>query len=321
MDQPKVSVIIPVYNVCDYLGQCLNSVISQTLEEMEVICVNDGSTDNSLDILKEFAEKDSRITVITQENAGAGAARNNGMRHAHGKYLSFLDSDDFFENNMLEEAYTKAEQLDADFVIYKSDQYNSDHDKFVEVSWAVRESELPPYEPFHFRQLTMNIFKVFIGWAWDKLYKREFIEQYQLQFQEQRTTNDMLFVFSALVLAKRMALVPKILAHQRRDAKDSLSKTRENSWPCFYHALTALRERLVREGYYNELEKDFINYALHFSLWNYNTLAEPTKSKLKDKLVSEWFAELQIKGKSKDYFSASNEYRQYRKMMGIPIKH
>ena len=96
----KVSVIIPVYNVEPYLKQCMDSVVGQTLKDIEIICVDDGSTDNSLDILREYAAEDSRIQIIEQKNAGAGAARNNGMRYATGKYLSFLDSDDFFERNI-----------------------------------------------------------------------------------------------------------------------------------------------------------------------------------------------------------------------------
>lgn len=315
MAEPKVSVIIPVYNVEKYLRQCLDSVVGQTLQDIEIICVNDSSTDGSLAILEEYAAKDSRIQVVTQPNGGAGAARNNGLRRAKGKYLSFLDSDDFFELNMLEEAYQFAEEDQADFVIYKSDQYHTEEDKFVDVNWVVRESEIPPYHPFNYRQLTMNVFKVYVGWAWDKLYRRDFVEKHQLTFQEQRTTNDMLFVFSALVLAKKMAVLPKVLAHQRRDAKDSLSKTRENSWQCFYHALSALKERLVKEGIYKELERDFINYALHSCLWNYNTLSEPTKSTLREKLTTEWFDEFGITGKEKSYFYLGGEFDQYQKIL------
>lgn len=157
---------------------------------------------------------------------------------------------------------------------------------------------------------------MFVGWAWDKLFLKEFVDKYHLTFQEQRTSNDMLFVFSAVALAKKISVVPVVLAHQRRDAKDSLSKTRENSWDCFYHALTALRDKLREEGLYEELEKDYINYALHFSLWNYNTLSEPTKTKLKEKLKSEWFKELGIEGKNKEYFYIKQEFEQYQQIMG-----
>ena len=312
----KVSVIIPVYNVEKYLHQCLDSIVNQTLKDIEIICVNDSSTDGSLDILNEYAGKDSRIQVITQKNAGAGSARNRGMEHATGTYLSFLDSDDFFEPDMLEKQYHMAEEMQADFVVCKSDQYHTDKKEYVQTSWVVREKELPPYQPFSYRQMTDNVFKVFVGWAWDKLYRRSFTEKYHLKFQEQRTSNDMLFVFSAIVMAKKIAVVPQILVHQRRDAKDSLSKTRENSWWCFYDALTALREKLIQEDKFWELEKDFINYALHFTLWNYNTLSEPTKSLLKEKLEKEWLQELGIRGKTEEYFYNKKEYQQYKEYFG-----
>lgn len=311
---PLVSVIIPVYNVEHYLRQCLDSVRAQTLSDIEIICVNDSSTDGSLSILEEYAKKDPRIQVVTQPNGGAGAARNKGLSMAKGKYLSFLDSDDFFESDMLELAYKKAEEDKADFVVFNSDQYYTDKKKFVEVPWTLRIKELPPYMPFNHRQMTDNIFKVFVGWAWDKLYSREFVENNHLLFQEQRTSNDMLFVFSAVAIAKRISIVNKVLAHQRRDAKDSLSKTRENSWYCFYDALTALRDRLQAEGIYKETEKDYINYALHAVLWNINTLAEPTRSKLIDKLKQEWFEDLGIAGKSENYFYNKKEYKQYKKL-------
>lgn len=317
MDNIKVSVIIPVYNVEKYLTQCLESVAKQTLKEIEIICVDDGSTDGSFDIISKFAEKDSRFIPVKQENGGAGAARNNGLRRAKGKYLSFLDSDDFFDEHMLEEAYSCAESNKADFVVFQSDQYNEDTNDFKKVPWTLRYAEIPPYQPFGRRQMTDNIFKVFVGWAWDKLYNREFVLNNNLWFQEQRTSNDMLFVFSAVAIAKRIACVEsgKILAHQRRNNKDSLSNTREKSWDCFYKALIALRDRLKAAGIYDEVEKDYINYALHFSLWNINTIAHPTYEKLYEKLTTEWWAELGVADKPSDYFYIKKEYEQYKKLV------
>lgn len=314
MENPVVSVIVPVYNVEPYLPQCLDSIVNQTLKNIEIICVNDSSTDNSLNILNHYAEKDPRIKVVTQPNGGAGAARNRGLSLAAGKYLSFLDSDDFFEPDMLELAYNKAVCDKADFVVFQSDQYYTDRKEFVSVPWTLREKEIPPYTPFNHRQMTDNIFKVFVGWAWDKLYDREFVEKNHLRFQEQRTSNDMLFVFSGVAVAKRISVVKKVLAHQRRDAKDSLSKTRENSWHCFYDALSALRDRLKSEGLYDELEKDYINYALHFSLWNIRTLAEPTRSRLIEKMKAQWFSDLGIAGKSGDYFYNQKEFKEYERL-------
>lgn len=120
----SVSVIIPVFNAEKYLSQCLDSIVNQTLTNIEIICVDDGSTDTSFQILKEYEEKDSRVIVLSKSNAGAGTARNEGLKIAKGKYLSFLDADDFFERNMLECAYGKAEQDNADICIFESDLYD-----------------------------------------------------------------------------------------------------------------------------------------------------------------------------------------------------
>ena len=316
MTDIKVSVIIPVYNVEKYLEKCLETVANQTLRDIEIICVDDGSTDKSFEIVKAFADKDSRFVAVQQENGGAGAARNNGLRRAKGKYLSFLDSDDFFDENMLMEAYNCAEKNKADFVVFSSDQYHEESNEYKTVNWTLRYAEIPPYQPFGRRQMTDNIFKVFVGWAWDKLYNREFVVENNLWFQEQRTSNDMLFVFSAIAIAKKIACVEKgkILVHQRRNLKDSLSNTREKSWDCFYKALSALRDRLKDEGIYEEVEKDYINYALHFSLWNLNTLAKPTYDTLFNKLKDEWWQDLGVADKPSSYFYNKKEYEQYQKL-------
>ncbi len=315
MGQPIVSVILPFYNGEKYLKQCLDSVTGQTLKEIEIICVDDGSSDRTLEMLQAYEKKDERIKVLHQENAGAGAARNRGLAAASGKYLSFLDSDDFFEPDMLESAAAKLEEDQADFVVFGCDQYLNDTRKFRKITYAMRKPILPPYMPFNHRQITGNVFKAFVGWAWDKLYRRDFILEHGLSFQEQRTSNDLLFVFSALVLAKRITCLDRVLAHQRRNDASSLSNTREKSWFCFYDALCALRNMLKEHGLYGDLEKDFINYALHFSLWNLNTIAGDSYFKLYDKLKEEWFADLGIAGHGADYFYEQREYDQYACIM------
>lgn len=123
MLQPKVSVIIPVYNVDPYLRECLESVVNQTLLDIEIICVNDGSTDNSPAILEEYRAKDSRITVFTQENRGLSAARNRGMDLARGEYIYFIDSDDYVEPETLERTVHIAEADDLDAVVFRFKQF------------------------------------------------------------------------------------------------------------------------------------------------------------------------------------------------------
>ena len=320
LKQPIVSVIMPVYNGETYLRQCLDSVVNQTLKEIEIICVDDGSSDRSVEILKEYAAKDERVMVLQQANAGAGAARNNGLSKASGKYLSFLDSDDFFETDMLEKAVEKIAADRADFVVFRCDHYLNDTNTFKKAAYTLKKQTLPPYTPFNFRQITDNVFKAFVGWAWDKVYDREFVMKHNLKFQEQRTSNDMLFVFSALVLAKRITYLDTVLAHQRRNNGESLSNTREKSWFCFYNALKALRDVLKEKGLYEELKKDFVNYAVHFSLWNLNTITGECYEKLYTKLHEEWFEELEVTGHDEAYFYNKTEYKQLADILRYDFK-
>lgn len=122
---PSISVVMPIYNVEAYLKECLDSILAQTFLDFEVLAVDDGSKDSSGAILDEYAAKDPRIKPIHQVNAGAGAARNNGMAQAQGKYLIFLDSDDFFEPDMFEKMYLKAEETNADIVSCTFTQFDT----------------------------------------------------------------------------------------------------------------------------------------------------------------------------------------------------
>ena len=119
--KPIISVIVPVYNVEKYLRECLESLICQTLEDIEIICINDGSTDSSLAILEEFAAKDARIKIINKENSGYGASMNAGLNAAAGEYIGIIESDDFADKKMFEDLYNLALKNDADIV--KSDFY------------------------------------------------------------------------------------------------------------------------------------------------------------------------------------------------------
>ena len=114
----KISIIVPVYNVEKYLKECLDSLINQTLEDIEIICINDGSTDNSLAILEEYQKKDSRIKVFSQRNQGVSAARNLGIEKATGEYLTFLDSDDRLELNTCEILYKETIAKNSDFLFF-----------------------------------------------------------------------------------------------------------------------------------------------------------------------------------------------------------
>ncbi len=312
-NKPAVSVIIPVWNASPYLRQCLDSVLSQTLTDIEIICVDDGSTDDTPDILREYVEKDARIIVIRQENRGAGAARNNALRRAKGKYLSFLDSDDFFEPGMLEKSYEAAEKNQADIVVFGCDYYSESSGRFRSCPNSINRLILPPGEVFSLKDVRKDAFRLFFGWAWDKLIRADLVLENSLAFQEQRTTNDMLFVFSALVLSQRIAVLSELLAHHRR-GKASLSVTREISWECFFNALAELKKQLLAFGLFPRFEQDYVNYALHFSLWHLNSLKEPAYSCLYAKLRSEWFDSLGIPAYPSEKFYSRHKYRMFQKI-------
>lgn len=126
----KVSIIIPVYNVERYLRVSLESVVNQTLEDIEIICVNDGSTDGSLEILNEFAKKDKRIILINQENQGLSGARNTGLNVATGEYIAFLDSDDWVDTNFLENLYNTAKKYESDIAVATIIRKREKHQKY-----------------------------------------------------------------------------------------------------------------------------------------------------------------------------------------------
>ena len=313
---PKVSVIIPIYNAAEFLNECLDSILEQTLRDIEVICVDDGSQDNSLEILENYTKKDKRLKVITQANQGAGMARNNGMEFAKGDYLCFLDSDDFFDENMLKSAYESAVSCNADICVYNADLFNNTTKEFQPCTWSFRRQFFPDKQPFSplDKDVKDNIFRMFNGWPWDKLFRREFVEKKGLQFQSLRTTNDMFFVFVGLAKAKRIVTVDKILVHQRVEVKSSLSRTREKSWDCFYIALLAMQEELKRSGIYKILERAFVNWAINFSLWQLNTMQGEAFEKTYNLLRNEGFEQLDITRHDRSYFYNENEYAQFLKI-------
>lgn len=315
-NSPKVSVVIPIYNAAEFLEECLDSVLQQSLTDIEVICVDDGSPDNSLEILKKYEKQDARLRIISQPNQGAGAARNNGMANAKGEYLCFLDSDDFFDKDMLKEAYETAHACRADVCVYDADLFNHTTKEFKPCTWAFRRQYFPAKQPFSPLQKDVkdNIFRMFNGWPWDKLFRREFVQKIDLQYQNLRTTNDMFFVFIGLARAKRIATVDKVLAHQRVEVKTSLSRTRDKSWNCFYTALLAMQEELKRVGIYKELERAFVNWSINFSLWQLNTMQGSAFEKTYNLLKKEGFEQLDITRHDRSYFYNEKEYEQFLKI-------
>ena len=314
--RPKVSVIIPVYNAGKYLEECLNSICAQTLEEIEIICVDDGSTDDSAVILHKFADQDDRFIILEEKNRGAGAARNSGLEIAKGEYLSFLDADDFFEPTMLEAAYNACVTNRADVAVFRSDQYHTDIKEYRPQAWSIRSDLLPDTVPFSANDVKKDIFQLLVWWPWDKLFSSDLIKKHNLKFQVQRTTNDLYFVVIAFLLANKVMIVDDVLAHYRPNNESSLSKTREKSWYCFADALVMVRSKLKELDLYERYERDFINYAMKFSVWQEKTITGRSKEKLRDAIAFAWNEQFEVAGHSVDFFYDQNAYRYYSALVG-----
>ncbi len=219
---PKVSVIIPVYNVEHYLRECLDSVINQTLKEIEIICVDDGSTDNSLDILLEYAAKDKRMTIIRQQNLHAGVARNAGLAVARGEYLSFLDSDDFFELNMLEKVQMHIHKNQAEVCIFNCYFYDNKTKRRSSPTWTLKEEYIHS-NIFSSKDIALNIFQLTNNWPWNKIFSKSYILKQKLFFQNTCHTNDTYFVALAIANAEKITVLNEKLLNYRTNVDKSLT--------------------------------------------------------------------------------------------------
>ncbi|RAP47500.1 MAG: glycosyltransferase [Methanosphaera sp. rholeuAM6] len=212
----KVSVVIPVYNVEEYLEDCLKSVINQTLSDIEIICVNDGSTDNSLEILNKYSHKDGRIKIISQENQGHAVATNIGMSHAKGKYLFLMDSDDIIKYNTLELTYNKAEECNVDFVLFKAINYDHQSKEYYETkSYSMDEVyEKVKDNIFNYRDVEDLLFTISVT-PWSKLYNRRFIRDNNIIFPEGLIFDDNIFFWEVLFNAEKVVFLNEFLFTRR----------------------------------------------------------------------------------------------------------
>ena len=256
---PKVSVIIPIYNNAEYLTRCLDTIINQTLKEIEIICIDDGSIDNSFDILLSYAEKDKRITLIKQQNLHSGVARNAGLSVAKGKYLSFLDSDDFFELNMLELMYKKVIKKQSDIIICQCKTIDLDTGEINEniFDWSLKYDLLEKKHNFSASEISKIIFQFCEGWAWDKLFRTEFILSTEIRFQNLLNYNDNQFTYTSLCLAKSISIIKKRLVIKRHGHKKSLSANRSKEPSCFLFAFNKIKSNLQKFGLYQKFKDSF----------------------------------------------------------------
>lgn len=267
-----VSVIIPIYNAEQYLQECLDSVINQTYKHLEIILINDGSTDRSADIAQEYATKDSRIRYFTQENKGGGAARNAGLDRANGEYVLIFDADDYMRPFAIESLVKIALESKSQIVIAQSEELKEG--LISPMGWALRMDLVPQNTSFNYKDLGDNIFGFCIGWAWDKLYKRDFIESYALRFENIKSpTDDLYFVLIGIVRADSISICDRVLFTHRKHST-SLESSRDKTPTLFLESVKKWHKELINIGIFKEVERSFMNWTLSFCLWHLDTLSD-----------------------------------------------
>lgn len=273
MSSPLVSVIIPVYNAMPFLRDCLDSVCSQTLEDIEIICVDDGSMDDSRETLETYASKDSRIKIVDGGGPGSngGTSRNLGFDNASGNYAIFLDADDFFEPDMLELAYKSAIENDSDVVLFNGDKFDNQTQEKV-LGYEVLRSRLVPEEKvFAPEDIFNHIFQITSPSPWAQLYKRSYLLSEDIRFQSLPNTNDIYMTFMALACARRISIVNKPLVHYRINTYSSIQDGKWCQPLCFLEAFSAIEARLIDKGLYESFKESFIESVLVHTKFNLNT--------------------------------------------------
>lgn len=228
--RPLVSVIVPVYNVQDYLAKCLDSLVNQTLRNIEIICVDDGSTDGSGEILARYEKKDPRIRVITKKNGGQSSARNAGIRVARADYIGFVDSDDWAERDMFECAYLAMD--DADLVCFGTNIHG-------EEAPERRKSDIEYYRIKYrgLKKLTDEIRLNIDAGIWNKLFSSKIIRDNKLEFPEGKLYEDYSFVWRYLLLCESARFIPECKYNYLRRKGSTMAKTFKGSSRAIEHLL------------------------------------------------------------------------------------
>ena len=233
--KPCISIIIPIYNVEQYLPKCLDSLLGQTYKNLEIICVNDGSPDHSQEIVNQYAEKDTRVKSVSKENGGLSSARNYGHKFVHGKYLMYLDSDDWIDPETCEKAVQIAEKYQTDVVFWN---YIREFENASRPRHIMGESE----KIFFKREETVQLQRRFVGLigeelrhpesadslntAWGKLYRADIIVGHQIYFTDTWIigTEDAFFNLQVFEYVEKAVYLPECFSHYRRTNENSLTQ-------------------------------------------------------------------------------------------------
>lgn len=316
--KPKVSIIIPVYNVEQYLRECLDSVINQTLKDIEIICVNDGSKDNSLSILEEYANKDDRVKIISKPNSGYGHTMNVGLDAAIGEYIGIVESDDYVKLDMYEKLYNMARENDVDFIkadFYRFEMKNGKLElQYNDLSYGKKQYYNRVLDPAE----NIDIFK-FIMNTWSGIYKRSFIDKHDIRHNETpgASYQDNGFFFQTFCQAKRVYFMDEPFYMNRRDNPNSSVKSKEKVF-CIKDEYDFIRKFLEKNPKFNERYIYIYTYKKYSNYWaTYKRISDEFKPMFIDHFSYEFKTALKNNEIDKSLFK-SNEWERLNKIVQNP---
>lgn len=260
-NNPLVSIVMPVYNAQEYLSEALDSLYHQSYRNLEIICVDDGSTDQSLDILKEYAKYDKRFRYIQQQNQFAGVARNNGLKHVTGKYVMFLDSDDVFERNMIRDLVKIAELKNTDIIFFGFFHFKKDikHRSLMGIPYTSRTVTSA-------QEHRQDLFQIGQGVPWNRFYNVDFVRKTGLQFQKLQSNNDVFFSKAIMLYADRMLFLRKRYVNYRINNSNSLQGSYKVLSGNFVKCTVAIFDQLNNLEKYDLYKDSFESYAIESAL-------------------------------------------------------
>ena len=284
-----LSVIIPVYNVENYLNECLDSVTSQTLDDMEIICIDDGSTDNSPDILKEYSKKDKRIKIITKENGGQATARNLGIKEAQREYIAFVDSDDFIEPTMFEKLYTKSKDNNLDIAMCKIATYDNQTEEIKNNVWYYMLGVFRDFEKGIFNHKDTKEFTCHIAVTpYNKIYKTTLLKENNILFPEGLIFEDEKFFYDTYLRAKRVSIVDEFLYYYRINRKGSTVDTiKDNDFSDIVPISKLIRETFKETDNYEDYKILLSNRFIHLQLARFTQTSQKYKENFFNLLKSD----------------------------------
>lgn len=291
----KISIIIPVYNVEEYLEKCLDSVINQTLKEIEIICINDGSTDNSKVILENYAKRDKRIKIFNQKNLGLSASRNKGIKYATGEYIFFIDADDWIELNTCEITYDFAKERNLDLLLFGAKHIdfegNTYDDNYYNLSCFENKYE---GEVFNYKTIINKLFLLDIH-VWDKLFKTEVLRNNCIIFPL-INFEDNPFFYEVLLNCERVSILKNCFYYYfKRD--NSIMNAFDDRFLDMIAMSNLVIESFKKNNKYCELKKELLNFKLD--------------------IIKKWYPNFSFELKEKFLHAAKKDFIEWRKNLNV----